>query len=67
MYTAHIAELYCVGKVELRLLDCVFVDFRGIIAVNLYSEFTEGYLTATHTVEKAQYIHFSFSLSSQLW
>lgn len=47
-----VAELYCVGEVELRLLDSVFVDFRGIVAVNLYSEFTEGYLSTTHAVEK---------------
>lgn len=36
---AHVAKLYCVGKVELSLLDCVFVYFRGIIAVYLDAKF----------------------------
>lgn len=49
------------GEVKLRLLYRVFVDFRGIVTVYLYAEFTEGYLTATHSIENGQYVHFSVS------
>ena len=51
----HVAKLYRVGEVELRLRYGVLVYLASVVSFDRHAQLSQGYLPAAHSVKEREY------------